>query len=420
MSDTMEEGVIVAWHKKVGDEVEAGDVLAEVETDKATMELESYFDGTLLHIGVEEGDSVPIDAVMAVIGEEGEDFEEDLKAAEKEAKSSGDSDEESDKEDKEDDSEATSSDSSKEEDKKENKGDSDDSRVKASPLAKKMAEEKGIDLAEVKGSGDHGRIVKRDIEKHEPKETEAAETTRAAEVPVDAPAPTAGGEKLYEDIKVSQMRKTIAKRLGQSKFTAPHFYLNISIKMDKAFKIRKEINELAEHKVSFNDMVIKSAAAALSKHPEINASWLGDKIRRYHEVNVGVAVAVDEGLVVPVIRNANHKGMATIAQEVKQYAEKAHDKALQSEEMQGNTFTISNLGMFGIDDFTAIINTPESCILAVGAIKDTPIVEKGEVKVAKMMKVTLSCDHRVVDGAMGAKFLQTLKQNLENPLMLLA
>lgn len=403
MSDTMEEGVIQAWHKKVGDKVSEGDILAEIETDKATMELESYFEGTLLHIGVEEGDTVPVDAVIAIVGKEGENVDDILKEEKAGAK-------------KEKAEEAPAGEEAKQpeetgakvEPAPEDQPD-DDERIKASPLAKKMAEEKGIALRDIKGSGDGGRIVKRDIEQY------------SQEVPKQkTAAATAGTEEGYQDVKVSQMRKTIARRLAESKFTAPHFYLTMEINMDSAMEARQRINEMLDFKISFNDMIIKAAAVALKKHPEVNASWMGDHIRQFQHVHIGVAVALDEGLVVPVLRHANAKGFGAIAQEVKEYVQRARDRKLQPEDFEGNTFTISNLGMFGIEEFTAILNPPEACIMAVGAIKETVQIEEGELVATNVMKVTMSCDHRVVDGAMGAKFLQTFKQLLEEPVRLLA
>lgn len=407
LSDTMEEGVVAEWHKKVGDQVESGDLLAEIETDKATMEFESFQDGTLLHIGVEKGKSAPVDGILAILGEEGEDIDAILK----EEEASG-SKTENESEEKVEEKEAPKKEEEKEEKKEEQKSkpaaqtSSSDSkgRIFASPLAKKLAEEKGINLSKVNGSGENGRIVKKDIEEY---------------------TPSAGGslasiqEESYSEADVSQMRKTIAKRLSESKFSAPHFYLTIEMNMDNAIAARKSINENGDVKISFNDMVIKAVAMALKKHPKVNSAWLGDKIRYNDYVNIGVAVAVEEGLLVPVVRFADTKGMSQIGEEVKEYAQKAKDKKLQPEDWEGNTFTISNLGMFGIEEFTAIINPPDSCIMAVGGIKQTPVVKNGEVVPGNVMKVTLSCDHRVVDGAMGAEFLQTFKSYMENPVMMI-
>ena len=406
MSDTMEEGVIVSWLKKEGDQVKPGDLLAEIETDKATMDFESLWEGTILHIGVKEGEAVPIDGVIAVIGKKGEDYQAALSEAQGDvpeaSAAASDKPEETKKA-------APAGNASVQETSSAPVTESSESRVKASPLAKAMAKESGIDLGAVKGSGDHGRIVKRDIEA-------AIET---GGTPAGAPALAVAGQESYEEINISQMRKTIARRLAESKFTAPHFYLTLEINMDRAADARQRILEMSGEKVSFNDMVVKACAMALRKHPAVNSSWLGDKIRRNHHIHVGVAVAVSEGLLVPVIRHADLKSMTQINTEVKALAGKAKDKKLQPDEMQGNTFTISNLGMFGIEEFTAIINPPDSCILAIGAILEKPIVSGGQVVSGKMMKVTLSCDHRVVDGATGAQFLQTVKQFLEEPMMML-
>jgi len=408
MSDTMEEGNIVEWLKKVGDAVEPGDVLAEVETDKATMELESYHEGFLLHIGVPAG-PVPVNGILAVIGEKDEDFEAQLKEAESQSTEAGSSDTETAN------SEATHTDMP-EQTKETTTPDvtnTDDDHIKASPLAKSMASSKNIDLAEVSGTGEGGRIIKRDIENYKPSATSAAVKTMVS-APAYIPADVSYGPQT-----VSQMRKVIAKRLGESKFTAPHFYLTVEANMDKAIVARKDINADPSVKISFNDIVIKAVAGALRKHPMINASWKGDTIEVHQDINIGVAVAVDDGLVVPVIRHADAKPMSMINAEVKELAGKARSKKISPQEMQGNTFTISNLGMFGVEEFTAIINSPDSCILAVGAIIKKPIVQDGEIVPGSMMKVTLSCDHRVVDGATGAQFLQTLKAYLENPVRIL-
>jgi len=418
MSDTMEEGVIVGWQKKVGDHVEPGDVLAEVETDKATMELESFHEGVLLHIGIKEG-PVPVNGVLAVIGEEGEDFKAALASAENDAPAaSSESKEEVKKEEAAEEAPAAATAAS---------APPSDKRLKASPLARNMAAESGIDLSTVQGSGDNGRIVKRDIVAHLDSGAVAASKPAAAEqatkpsapAPANIPAFNFNGTDSHEDLPLSQMRKVIARRLGESKFSAPHFYLTIEANMAKTMAARKQINEIAETRISFNDIVVKACAAALRLHPAINSSWLGDKIRRNHSVNIGVAVAVDEGLLVPVIHHADMKTLSQINLETKALAGKARERKLQPDEMQGNTFTVSNLGMFGIEEFTAIINPPDACILAVGAIIEKPIVSDGELAVGHMMKVTLSCDHRIVDGATGAKFLQTLKGILEDPIRLL-
>jgi pyruvate dehydrogenase E2 component (dihydrolipoamide acetyltransferase) len=413
MSDTMEEGNIVGWLKKVGDAVEPGDVLAEVETDKATMELESYQEGVLLYIGIKEG-SVPVNGILAVIGEEGEDYKAALAAAEKENVATT--------------TEQTSETPQVEAPIPVAAGSSkspvsvstEEKRLKASPLAKRMASDAGLDISKVSGSGDNGRIIKRDIESLLQSQTAATATVQEVAQPAVAAFNYNGsGGDSFEDSPVSQMRKTIARRLGESKFSAPHFYLTIDINMDNAIQARIEINELSPVRISFNDLIVKACAVALRQHPAVNSSWLGDKIRHNKEINIGVAVAVDEGLLVPVIRHADMKSLSQMKVEIKDLAEKAKNRKLQPDEMQGNTFTISNLGMFDIEAFTAIINTPDSCILAVGTIVEKPIVKNGELAIGNMMKVTLSCDHRVVDGATGAQFLQTVKGILEAPIRLL-
>ncbi|GIV34799.1 MAG: dihydrolipoamide acetyltransferase component of pyruvate dehydrogenase complex [Chitinophagales bacterium] len=399
MSDTMEEGTIVSWHKKVGDKVNIGDLLAEIETDKATMDFESPAAGTLLYIGAKEGQAVPIDAILAIIGEKGENIDHLLKEAaappqpQKETPSSS---KESAPVAVAPAPKASAAQSSSTER-------PDNGRIKASPLARRMARERGLSLEQIKGTGDQGRIIKRDVE--------AATTSRSKVVPASAGVQ----QEAYEDIPLTQMRKTIAKRLAASKFSAPHFYLTVELNMDRAIAIRKDLNAVLPVKISFNDLIIKAAALALRQHPEVNASWMDDRIRRYRHVHIGMAVAVDEGLLVPVIRFADSKGIAAIAEETGHLAEKAKAGTLKLDEMQGNTFTVSNLGMFDIDQFTAIINSPESCILAVGRIRQAPVVQDGNITVAHVMKVTLSCDHRVVDGATGARFLQTFRRYLENP-----
>lgn len=410
MSDTMQEGTIAAWLKKVGDEVKSGEIIAEVETDKATMELESYEDGTLLHIGVEAGDSVPVDGVIAVIGEKGADYETLLKAQKLEASAS-----------QAESKPASADDKPKAEPNKAQETDSrpsaapskssDGDRLKASPLAKKMAEDKGIDIRQVSGSGDGGRVVKRDVENYVPSAAPQAAASQGA-------APVVGAESFREE-KVSQMRKVIAKRLAESKFGAPHFYLTMEINMDKAIEARKSMNEISPVKISFNDLVIKAAAAALRQHPKVNSSWLGDMIRYNEHIHIGMAVAVEEGLLVPVIRFADNLTLSQISAQAKSLGGKAKNKELQPKDWEGNTFTVSNLGMFGIEEFTAIINPPDACILAVGGIKETVIVKDGQMQIGNVMKVTLSCDHRVVDGSVGSAFLQTLKSMLEDPIRLL-
>ncbi|WP_247234659.1 pyruvate dehydrogenase complex dihydrolipoamide acetyltransferase [Telluribacter sp. SYSU D00476] len=416
MSDTMEEGTLVSWQKKVGDKVKSGDILAEVETDKATMELEAYEEGTLLHTGVKEGEAVPVNGIIAVIGEEGADVQLLLALENGEADAMV--------EDITNQSTKISEVPTAPHSSNETVSANDSDRVKASPLARKLAEEKGIDISQINGSGDNGRIVKRDVDSFVPAARQAApaaaEAPKQAEAkaPAATPEPVAAGD--YEDIPVSQMRKTIARRLSDSLFTAPHFYLTMEINMDKAMALRPVLNGVSPAKISFNDMVIKACALALKQHPAVNSAWLGDKIRRYKYVNVGVAVAVEEGLLVPVVRDADKKTLSTISGEVKEFAGKAKDKKLQPKDWEGNTFSISNLGMFGIDEFTAIINPPDACILAVGAIKQTAAFkEDGTPYPVNVMKVTLSCDHRVVDGATGSAFLQTVKKLLEEPMSML-
>ena len=404
LSDTMVEGVVASWNKKVGDTVKEGEILAEIETDKATMEFESFYNGTLLHIGVETGKAAEVNAILAIIGAPGEDISGLLNSAPVSAPVvdavpspapviaepvvtpvvqkpvvtpttvvSNSSD-----------------------------------RIFASPLAKKLAEEKGVDIQSIAGTGENGRIVKRDVDHYSP--YTPAETQVFSAV---------SGQESYTDEPVSQMRKTIARRLAESKFTAPHFYLTLDIDMDNAISTRALLNAMDGVKVSFNDMVVKSVACALKKHPNVNSAWMGDFIRRNAHVHVGVAVAVEDGLLVPVVRFADSKGLMQISAEVREYAKKAKDKKLQPSDWEGNTFTISNLGMFGIESFTAIVNPPDSCILAVGGIKEVPVVKNGQVVPGNVMKVTLSCDHRVVDGAMGSAFLQTFKQYMENPAAML-
>jgi pyruvate dehydrogenase E2 component (dihydrolipoamide acetyltransferase) len=437
LSDTMEEGTIVEWFKQVGDEIAQGDILAEVETDKANMELESFYEGKLLYVGIEQGDVVPVDKVIAVVGEEGENYKAALQSGqEAPAPETGSGEAPAAAEP----AAATAEPDINLNGGAEANGTAVEERLKASPLARKLAEEKGIDLRQIEGSGDNGRIIKRDIERIEKEEAPAKEQPQPAQAPAQPqpepepqPTPTpqqpapavpeppqpADGQQAYEDVPLSQMRKTIAKRLSESKFTAPHFYLTMEINMDQAMAARKKINELADVKTSFNDLIVKAASAALSRNPRANASWLGDKIRYYKQINTGVAIAVEEGLVVPVIRNADQKGISDIAKESQAYAERAQSKQLQPEDFEGNTFTVSNLGMYGIDQFTAIINSPDSCILAVGAIKQQPTVVEGELQETNTMTVTLSCDHRVVDGAIGAQFLKTFREYLEDPFRML-
>jgi pyruvate dehydrogenase E2 component (dihydrolipoamide acetyltransferase) len=415
LSDTMVEGVVAAWHKKVGDPVKEGELLAEIETDKATMEFESFFDGVLLHIGVEKGKAAPVNAVLAVIGKAGEDISALLSGA------GGVTVPEAKKPDpapvqRQEAAAATVTAEPKVQPVAQTHtatataaAANGNGRIFASPLAKKMAEEKGINLATVSGSGENQRIVKKDIENYS-----GGSKTAVATATYAAPA----GTEAFTEEPVSQMRKVIAQRLAESKFAAPHFYLTMEVNMDAAIAARKAINN--DHvKISFNDMVIKAVALALRKNPKVNSSWLGDRIRYNQHVHIGVAVAVPDGLLVPVVRFADSKGLQQIGDEVKVYAQKAKDKKLQPQDWEGNTFTISNLGMFGIDEFTAIINPPDSCILAVGGIKETAVVKNGQLVPGNIMKVTLSCDHRVVDGATGAAFLQSFKELLENPVRML-
>ncbi len=404
MSDTMTEGVIVSWLKKVGDDIKPGDILAEVETDKATMELENFVKGTLLHIGIEAGGSVPVDALIAVVGQKGEDISALLSNANAPAKADAPKTES-----------VTATNDTVAEIPVEVTNTHDEGRVKASPLAKKIAEEKGISLNQVAGSGDGGRIVKRDVETFTPAAQTSNNTVAAPMISI----PAIVGTESYDEVPVSQMRKVIARRLSDSLFTAPHFFLTMEIVMDNLNAARKTINATGDVKISVNDFIVKAVAASLRKNPKANSSWLGDKIRYNHHIHIGVAVAIEDGLIVPVVKFADNKSLSHISAEVKQLADKAKNKKLQPTEFEGNTFTISNLGMYGIDQFTAIINAPDACILAVGGSKETVIVENGQMKVATIMKVTLSCDHRVVDGAVGSSFLQTLKDLLENPVKLL-
>jgi pyruvate dehydrogenase E2 component (dihydrolipoamide acetyltransferase) len=411
MSDTMVEGVIAAWHKKVGDSVKNNELLAEIETDKATMEYESYNTGTLLYIGAEAGKSVPVNGVLAIIGEKDADWKTLLKAHESKGSSASAPAAPN--------AEAKVAEPAKAADAEpakaaEAEASHSNGRVKASPLAKKLAKDKGYDINNIEGSGDQGRVTKRDVENYKPA---AAPAKAAGAAPVVLPKVV--GQESFEDIPLSQMRKTIAKRLAESKFGAPHFYVTMEINMDKAVEARKSINEISPVKISFNDMVIKGVAAALRQHPDVNVSWLGDKMRKNHHIHIGVAVAVKDGLLVPVIRFADNKSLSHIATEVKDLAQKAHDKKLQPSDWEGSTFTVSNLGMFGVEEFTAIINPPDACILAIGGIKETAIVKNGQLVPGNVMKVTLSCDHRAVDGAIGAAFLKTLKGLMEDPVRIL-
>lgn len=398
MSDTMTEGVIVRWNVKVGDTVKSGDILAEVETDKATMDMEVYAKGTVLQLLVEEGNAIPVDGPIAIVGAPGEDVQALLSSASSNATASAPV-------------EATPVSNSAPVAQSQTIAATaqNDERLKASPLAKKIAAEKGIDLNSVTGSGENGRIVKKDLEN-------THSNTASSNVPTST---TPIGQESFTEVNVSQMRKTIAARLSESKFTAPHFYLTVEINMDKAVAAREQMNQISEVKISMNDLVVKACAVALKKHPNINSSWLGTKIRYNHHVHIGVAMAVEDGLLVPVVKFADQKGLSQISSEIKTFGKKAKEKKLQPQDWAGNTFTISNLGMYGIDEFTAIVNPPDACILAVGTVKDTVGVVNGEIKPVKTMKVTLSCDHRVVDGTMGADFLKTVREYLEEPVKLL-
>lgn len=413
LSDTMEEGTVAAWIKKVGDTVEEGDILAEIETDKATMEFESFYSGILLYVGIKEGESAPVDEILAIIGPEGTDVEALLKS-------------------KSADSPAAETATSKTEEAPEGKPQEskdeeqpaarEGQRVFASPLAKKIAEEKGIAIADIKGTGDNGRIVKRDVENYKPSQKQA-ETQAGDSKPAAAPAAVPvqiTGEEGGEEVKNSQMRKVIAKRLGESKFSAPHYYLTIEVAMDNAKASRETINNLPDTKVSFNDMVVKACAMALKKHPQVNTTWKGDTTLYNHHIHIGVAVAVEDGLVVPVLKFTDQMSLTHIGSSVKDLAGRARNKKLTPAEMEGSTFTVSNLGMFGILEFTSIINQPNSAILSVGAIVEKPVVRNGEIVVGNTMKLTLACDHRTVDGATGAQFLQTLRAFIENPVTMLA
>ncbi|SNB15113.1 Pyruvate dehydrogenase E2 component (Dihydrolipoamide acetyltransferase) [Flavobacterium psychrophilum] len=414
LSDTMTDGTVTTWLKKVGDKVAEGDILAEIETDKATMEFESFNAGTLLFVGIQEGESAPVDSVLAIIGPEGTNIagiaENYKKVGNVTPEASGPVAEKAVEV-----SNPTSN--------NQNSSSNPTDRIFASPLAKKIAQDKGINLSQVKGSGENGRIIKEDvarfaIESQKPKVESQPTTKTQGASPVTQFVPA--GEKFSEEIKNSQMRKTIAKRLSESIFTAPHFYLTIEIAMDEAMKSRATINTIADTKVSFNDMVVKACAMALKKHPQVNSQWREDAMIINHHVNIGVAVAVEDGLVVPVLNFTDQMSLTQIGSSVRDLAGKAKTKKLTPAEMDGSTFTVSNLGMFGITEFTSIINQPNSAILSVGAIVEKPVVRNGQIVVGNTMKVTLACDHRTVDGATGAQFLQTLKQFVENPVTMLA
>jgi pyruvate dehydrogenase E2 component (dihydrolipoamide acetyltransferase) len=409
LSDTMEEGTVASWLKQVGDAVEEGDILAEIETDKATMEFESFFSGTLLHIGIQVGETAAVDTLLAIIGPEGTDVAAILAASATTPKQTA--------------SEPTAVAAAVQTEipvetpavatavTTPTPVTTSNGRIMASPLAKKIAKEKGIDLNLVTGTGESGRIVKRDVEQFSPA---AAVTAAPAQATVFVPA----GQEKQEEIPNSQMRKTIAKRLGASKFSAPHYYLSVEFDMDAAIAFRKQYNSIPDTKISFNDIVVKAVALALKAHPQVNSQWFDDKMVLNHHVHVGVAVAVEDGLVVPVLKFANEMNLPQIGSQVRDFAGRARSKKLTPQEMDGSTFTVSNLGMFGIDEFTSIINQPNSAILSVGAIVQKPVVKEGEIVVGNTMKLTLACDHRTVDGATGAQFLQTLKAYIENPIRL--
>jgi pyruvate dehydrogenase E2 component (dihydrolipoamide acetyltransferase) len=396
LSDTMTDGVVAKWHKQVGDKVKSGELLADIETDKATMEFESFQDGVLIHQGIKEGQSAPVNSVLAILGKGGEDVAAILATVEqgqKEPATPQTPQTHKTPEPRETGHAARPT-----------AGD-EGSRLKASPLAKALAREKGIDISQVKGSGENGRITKADIESYTPQK---------GGTPSSVP-----GKESHTDEPVSQMRRTIARRLIESKSQAPHFYLNIEVDMEQAIVSRNAINAIPDTKISFNDLIIKACAAAIRRHPKVNASWLGDKIRYYSHVHIGVAVAIDDGLLVPVVRFADQKSLSQISAEVKDLGKKARDRKLQPSDWEGNTFTVSNLGMFGIESFTSIINSPESCILSVGAIRNVPVVKNNMIVPGHVMKLTMACDHRTVDGATGAAFLQTLKAMIENPVTIL-
>jgi pyruvate dehydrogenase E2 component (dihydrolipoamide acetyltransferase) len=404
LSDTMEEGTVASWLKKVGDKVGEGDILAEIETDKATMEFESFNEGTLLHIGIQEGESAKVDAMLAIIGPAGTDVTEVVSNFN--AVTSSSTSDDSPK------AEATKPDTKEETPTKPIATVSTNGRLFASPLARKMAEEQGIDLSQVQGSGENGRIIKRDIENFTPA---AAASSSAAPVAKFVPS----GQEDFDEVTHSQMRKVIAKRLAESKFSAPHYYLSVEFDMENAIAFRAQFNTIPDTKISYNDMIVKACALALRQHPQVNSQWLDDSMKLNNHVHIGVAVAVEDGLVVPVVRFANEQTLPQIGTAVKDYAVRARNKKLTPQEMEGSTFTVSNLGMFGIESFTSIINQPNSAILSVGAIVQKPVVKDGQVVVGNTMKLTLACDHRTVDGATGAQFLQTLQGYIENPVTML-
>ena len=408
LSDTMTEGVIAGWHKKVGDKVAKGEVLADIETDKATMELESYKDGILLYQGAQAGEKILVNQLLCIIGQPGLDIDSIVKSIK--APSSAEAPKPASPAAAATTASAAPSAPVSAPTATASATVVNEGRIFASPLAKKIAKDKGIDLKYVQGTGEHGRITRTDLENYTPGNTSSV--ARAA-APINT---NFVGQVSFVDTPVSQMRKTIARRLSESLFTAPHFYLTMKINMDATIAARTVVNETAPVKISFNDFIVKAVALALKQHPKVNSSWLGDIIRENHHVNIGIAVAVDEGLLVPVLRFADGLSLDEISVSVKEFAKKAKDKKLQPSDWEGSTFTISNLGMFGIDSFTAIINPPDACILAVGGIAQEPVVKNGQIVPGNVMNVTLSCDHRVVDGATGSAFLQTLKSFLEEPI----
>jgi len=405
LSDTMEEGVVAKWLVNVGDDIKEGDIIAEIETDKATMEFESFYEGTLLHIGINEGETAAVDTLLAIIGEKGADFQSELENLEKNETQAVNSDENKSIEKETIDTQSD----------KDLKSEISNERILASPLAKKMAKEKNIDLKSVKGSGDNGRITKNDIENHIPDLNKPIISSSTENKVVNV----VSGSESFEDIENSQMRKAIARRLKDSKFTAPHYYLNVEFNMDNAIAFRKQYNTLPDTKISFNDIVVKACAIALKQHPRVNSQWFEDKMRLNHHVHIGVAVGVPDGLVVPVVKFANEKSLTEIGFEVKDYAIKSKEKKLTPDEMEGSTFTVSNLGMFGIQEFTSIINQPNSAILSVGSIVEKPVIKEDKVQIGNTMKLTLACDHRTVDGVTGSLFLETLKGYIENPVTML-
>ena len=414
LSDTMTDGTVATWLKKIGDTVKEGDILAEIETDKATMEFESFNSGTLLYIGVQEGQSAPVDSILAIIGPAGTD----VSGIAENFTKGGDAPKAEKTESKSEDAKPSTENKEEASTSSETNG-----RIFASPLARQIAKDKGINLSQVKGSGENGRIVKSDVENFTPSAVTPQKAVQQESVAQPAPVVqpfVPAGESYSEEVKNSQMRKTIARRLSESKFTAPHYYLTIEVAMDEAMKSRAIINTVPDTKVSFNDMVVKACAMALKKHLQVNTQWKEDVTVINHHVNIGVAVAVEDGLVVPVLKFTDQMSLTQIGSAVKDLAGRAKNKKLQPAEMEGSTFTVSNLGMFGITEFTSIINQPNSAILSVGAIIEKPVVRNGQIVVGNTMKVTLACDHRTVDGATGAQFLQTLRTYLENPVTMLA